>query len=233
MSCFKIGKKAAAVILTLVTLLSVSLVTTVNAEETSSYGIITASALNVRQEPSTSAPIVSTLPNGTYVKVNWLQPGWANITYSTTIYGYVSLDYITIHTGQMPSRAASYSKGQAVVDYAKQFLGTPYVYGGSSPSGFDCSGFTSYVYRQFGVTLNRVTTGQMQNGIWVAKNELQPGDIVGFYSQPGGSYVGHVGIYVGNGMMIHSPHSGDVVKYDSIMTGSYADRYAAGRRIFY
>lgn len=232
MSCLKNRKRAVSFILVVFAVLTFSLVTTVSADESSSYGIITASALNVRQEPSTEAHIVSTLPNGTYVKVNWLQPGWANITYSDTIYGYVSLDYITIHAGEMPSRAAVSSQGQAVVEYAKQFLGTPYVYGGSSPSGFDCSGFTSYVYRHFGITLNRVTTGQMQNGTWVAKNELQPGDIVGFYSQVGGSYVGHVGIYAGNGMMIHSPHTGDVVKYESIMTGTYARRYAAGRRIF-
>lgn len=232
MSCFKNGKRAVAIVLTLITVLTLSLATTVSADEGSSYGIITASALNVRQDPSTEAHIVGVLPNGTYVKVNWLQPGWANITYSDTIYGYVCLDYIAIYAGEMPSRATASSQGQAVVEYAKQFLGTPYRYGGSSPSGFDCSGFTSYVYKHFGVTLNRVTTGQMTNGTWVAKSDLQPGDIVGFYSSPGSGYVGHVGIYVGNGMMIHSPHTGDVVKYETIMTGTYANRYAAGRRIF-
>ena len=81
-----------------------------------------------------------------------------------------------------------------------------------------------------GVTLNRVAADQMTNGTWVASNNLQPGDIVGFTNRSG--YVNHVGIYAGNGMMIHSPQTGDVVKYESIVNGNYSLRLVCGRRIF-
>ena len=81
-----------------------------------------------------------------------------------------------------------------------------------------------------GVTLNRVAADQMTNGTWVPKNALQPGDIVGFANRSG--YINHVGIYVGNGMMIHSPQTGEFVRYESIVTGNYANRLTCGRRIF-
>ncbi len=197
------------------------------------YGMVTASLLNVRASNSTQAAIATQLPYGTNVTVNWTQPGWANVTTYSGISGYVSLDYLEIKEGELPSRSLEVStKGQAVVEIAKQYLGIPYRYGGSSPStGFDCSGFVKYVYSQLGVNLNRVAADQMNNGIWVDQSQLQPGDIIGFYSSSG--YIGHVGIYVGNGMMIHSPQTGDVVKYESVVNGNYGRRGKICRRIFY
>lgn len=196
------------------------------------YGTVTASLLNVRQSNSTSSAILTQLPYGTNVTVNWTQPGWANITTYGGISGYVSMDYLTLVQGELPSRGAVSSKGQAVVDVAKQYLGIPYKYGGSSPqTGFDCSGFVKYVYAQLGVNLNRVAADQMSNGIWVDKSNLMPGDIIGFYNSSGS--ITHVGIYVGNGMMIHSPQTGDVVKYESVAYGNYSRRGVQCRRIFY
>lgn len=201
------------------------------ANDTSQYGIVTASLLNLRANPTTASQIVAQIPNGQAVSVSGLQSGWAKVTYNG-LEGYVSLDYLTLMSGEIPpSRGdAVSSKGQALVELAKTFLGTPYRYGGSSPSGFDCSGFVYYLYKSMGVTLNRVAAGQMTNGTWVPKNALQPGDIVGFTNSSG--YINHVGIYVGNGMMIHSPQTGDVVRYESIVTGNYAKRLTCGRRIF-
>ena len=124
----------------------------------------------------------------------------------------------------------SSTKGMAALEIAKSCLGIPYVYGGSSTSGFDCSGLVYYCYQQVGVTLNRVADDQMKNGVYVDKSELQPGDIIGFTSGDS-SYISHVGIYAGNGMMIHAPQTGDVVKYESLLTGSYSLRYAGARRI--
>lgn len=212
--------------------LVVSLATTMSVSAAGYYGTVTASLLNVRASNSTASAVVSQLPYGTNVSVNWTQPGWANITTYSGQTGYVSLDYLTVVQGELPARGVSSDKGQAVVEIAKQYLGLPYKYGGNSPTtGFDCSGFVKYVYGQMGVTLNRVAADQMSNGIWVDFSQLQPGDIIGFTNSSG--YVGHVGIYVGNGMMIHSPQTGDVIKYESVVSGSYGSRGKICRRIFY
>jgi peptidoglycan hydrolase CwlO-like protein len=125
-----------------------------------------------------------------------------------------------------PSRGAASYSSDAVVAYASNFLGTRYVWGGSSPQpGFDCSGFTSYVYRHFGVSLPRVSAAQATVGTAVAASDLQPGDLV-FFKKPG-RRIHHVGIYVGDGAYIHSPQTGDVVKI-SILS-SRRDFYTARR----
>ena len=221
-------KKLLAFILAFVIIISAAQLTALAAE--SSYGIVTASLLNLRQSPNTSCAILAQIPNGQAVSVKSIDSGWAKVTYNNTE-GYVSLEYLKIMKGEMPNRSdAVSSKGQAVVELAKKYLGTPYVYGGSSPAGFDCSGFVYYIYKQMGITLNRVAADQMQNGSWIAAHNLQPGDIVGFSNSSG--YINHVGIYAGNGVMIHSPQTGDVVKYESIFTGNYGLRLVCGRRIF-
>ena len=227
MNCFKrIIAAAAAVVIAL----SAMLVPTA-AEEQKRYGLVTASLLNLRSSASTSSAILAQIPNGQTVSVLGLQSGWAKVTYYGTT-GFVSLDYLKVMSGENPAsrNGAVSSKGQAIVELAKKYLGTPYVYGGSSPSGFDCSGFVYFLYKNMGVTLNRAAADQMTNGTWVPKNALQPGDIVGFANKSG--YINHVGIYAGNGMMIHSPQTGDVVRYESIVTGNYARRLTCGRRIF-
>ncbi|WP_411680851.1 NlpC/P60 family protein [Clostridium thailandense] len=111
-----------------------------------------------------------------------------------------------------------------VVSYASNFLGTPYVWGGTSPSGFDCSGFTQYVYGHFGVGLGRTTYEQISDGVAVSRSQLQPGDLVLFGTS---SNPHHVGIYVGDGMYIHAPRTGDVVKVSSLDRGDFV----AGRRV--
>ncbi len=221
-------KRILAVVLAIVIVAGMASFTAFAAE--GSYGIVTASLLNLRQSPNTSCAILAQIPNGQAVQVLSINAGWANVTYAGSN-GYVSMDYLKIMQGEMPNRSdAVSSKGQAVVELAKKYLGIPYVYGGSSPSGFDCSGFVYFLYKQMGVTLNRVANDQMRNGTWIPKDKLQPGDIVGFANSSG--YVNHVGIYAGNGMMIHSPQTGDVVKYESIVTGNYSLRLVCGRRIF-
>ena len=111
-----------------------------------------------------------------------------------------------------------------VVGIAMQYLGTPYVYGGASPSGFDCSGFVMYVFAQIGVSLPHNAAAQYGSGTPVDQSQLQPGDLVFFDG------LGHVGIYVGGGSFVHSPHSGDVVKISS-MSGWYASTYVGARRL--
>jgi peptidoglycan DL-endopeptidase CwlO len=111
-----------------------------------------------------------------------------------------------------------------VVGIAMHYLGTPYVWGGASPSGFDCSGFVMYVFAQVGVSLPHSSYAQYGYGSPVSRGDLQPGDLVFFDG------LGHVGIYVGGGSFIHAPHTGDVVKISS-MTGWYASTFVGGRRM--
>jgi peptidoglycan DL-endopeptidase CwlO len=111
-----------------------------------------------------------------------------------------------------------------VVGIAMQYLGVPYVWGGSSPRGFDCSGLVSYVFAQIGVSLPHSSYAQFGMGTAVSISQLQPGDLVFFTG------ASHVGIYIGGGQFIHAPHTGDVVKISSL-SGYYSSNFAGGRRI--
>ena len=125
--------------------------------------------------------------------------------------------------------------GQAIADYAQEFLGVPYVWGGTTPSGFDCSGFIQYVFRHFGYELPRGTNAQLNCGTAVAKSELQPGDII-FFRDPEyaeGGPTSHAGIYIGGGEFIHaSTYNGNErVQIHPLSNAYYTRVYAAARRI--
>jgi len=123
-----------------------------------------------------------------------------------------------------PGVPAPPSRYGGVVGVAMQYLGTPYVWGGASPSGFDCSGLVMYAFGQIGVSLPHSSYAQYGYGSAVSRGDLQAGDLVFFDG------LGHVGIYVGGGSFIHAPHTGDVVKISS-MTGWYASSYVGARRL--
>lgn len=116
----------------------------------------------------------------------------------------------------------------SVIDIAKQYLGTPYKYGGTTPAGFDCSGFVQFVYKQAGVNLPRATTSQWGVGKAISKSELQPGDLV-FFSGTYRSGISHDGIYVGNNQFIHSSSSGVVIT--SLSTNYWGPKYSGARRV--
>ena len=121
------------------------------------------------------------------------------------------------------------SKGQQIVNLASKYLGVKYVYGGSSPAGFDCSGLVQYVCKQLGISVNRSSRDQYKNGVYVAKSDLQPGDLV-FFAK--GKTISHVGIYAGNGQVIHSPRPGKVVCYVPFASMCSYSNYVGARRVY-
>ncbi len=187
-------------------------------------GVVNVGVLNVRETPNSH--VIGQLTYGQNVAVTGCENGWYKIDYNGKI-GYIFGNYVTItkdDAAEMQKEDAqdAYTKmGENILSYAKQFLGVPYVYGGSSPYGFDCSGFVKYVYQNFGVNLPRTSYSQMQSGYAVNYENMLPGDILVFR---GG---GHVGIYAGNGTYIHAPSTGRSVSIDPL------DRSViAVRRIF-
>lgn len=207
--------------------------------------IVCDTTVNLREQPNTSSSVLASLSNSTAVSVTGVYQGWYKVSCNGKN-GYVHPDYITFAAVQTPapaenkapvtpdSNVVSYtgtSEARAeVLEYAAQFLGTPYVYGGSSPSGFDCSGFTSYVFNNTVGSIPRVAQSQFNATTHVSREELLPGDLVFFGSSA--SSISHVGIYVGDDTFIHSPHTGDVVKYESL-SGNYASRFQGGGRVIF
>ncbi len=109
---------------------------------------------------------------------------------------------------------------------AEQELGVPYVWGGASPSGFDCSGLTMWVYAQLGIHLDHYTGSQWNEGVHVPESQLAPGDLVFFEPT-----LGHVGMYIGNGAFIHAPHTGTVVQISSLSDPWYSSEYQGAVRV--
>lgn len=120
--------------------------------------------------------------------------------------------------------------GAQILSKAQSYLGSPYVYGGASPSGFDCSGFVYYVYGTFGISVGRTPAAQASAGTQVDKASLQVGDIV-LFAGTGGSGITHAGIYAGNGQFIHSPNSRSTVSYSDLNSGYWSEHFYCGIRV--
>ena len=214
--------------------------------------VIPNDGLNLRRGPGTDFDIIDVIPHGTLLHIIGCENGtWLEVVYGDNV-GFVSMDFLEIYEddafdfGYNIDVSEDYdfsafenyyasdevTNAQSTVsDFAKLFLGVPYVYGGMSPSGFDCSGFVSYVYSKFGYSLPRRSFDMAGVGIPVSKDNLVPGDILLFTTYSAG--VSHVGIYVGDGKLIHAPKPGDVVRYDDLDSSYYASRYLGARRIIY
>ena len=205
------------------------------------YGSIDYSLVNIRSGPSTGYSLVDQAGYGEKVFIFGFNCGWYKVKYNGQI-GYIRSDLVSLlekrycnyggsGSGSSSSGSSSYessSIGQQIATYAQKFVGYPYVYGGTSPSGFDCSGFVQYIYRQFGYSINRTATAQLSNGYSVSYDNLRPGDLV-FFGY--GSSASHVGMYIGNGQIVHAQNSSTGVVITSLSDSWYASRYIGARRI--
>ena len=206
-------------------------------------GSVDASLVNLRNGPSTSTTMLEQLKAGEEVEIFGFNSGWYKVRYEGQI-GYIRSDLVTLlekplnNTGlaatssddetSSGSTSTEADLGQQIATYAQQFVGYPYVYGGSSPSGFDCSGFMQYVFSQFGYSINRTATAQLANGYSVAYEDLRPGDIIYFGY---GSTASHVGMYIGNGQFVHAENSSTGVVITDLSVSWYANRYLCAHRI--
>ncbi|MCR4436892.1 MAG: SH3 domain-containing C40 family peptidase [Clostridiales bacterium] len=212
-------------------------------------GVITDKSINLRNYPSTTASdVIRSLKEGEKVRVVSRWENWYKVQTSGKTIGWVRNDLIRIDGANAPENSAAPStpkpiplekpkevvpRGQQVVNYARKFLGVRYVWGGTSPRGFDCSGFVQYVYRQFGVRLNRVAADQATQGIKVSRNNLKPGDMVFFDTDGGRNNISHVGIYVGGGKFIEasSGYSTHKVIITDMSSGYYSRKFITARRV--
>ena len=205
---------------------------------------ITTAVLNMRSGPGTENSIVTKLYEGSVAKIIGINNAWFKVQYGGET-GYISPDYVSVVpykstvTASAPvavsssSGTATAASGtrQQIIDYAAQFLGCKYVYGGNTPSGFDCSGYVKYVFKHFGVELTRTSASQYSTSVRIKKSELKIGDLVFFSQTAGSSKVGHVGIYVGGGQFIHAAAPGKGVRYDSLNSSYYSSHYIGSGRV--
>lgn len=217
---------------------------------------VSAETLNMRETANNNAKLINQLKVNTKVTVLETEGTWSKIKVNGKT-GYVASKYLSDKKVDVTSRSEEISRGKQntqtentssknesntqgtsssasgnnIVAYAKKYMGYKYASGGSSPStGFDCSGFTSYVYKQCGISISRSSSAQASNGTAVSKSNLQPGDLVIFNNRANTS-IGHVGIYIGGNTFIHAGNSGTGVITTSLSDSYYSARYVTGRRI--
>jgi len=217
------------------------------------YGEITGSKVNIRSGPGTNYAIIAQGRAGEKGYIIGVNNQWYKIIFGNTI-GYIRSDYMKLtqipyenqaspnkplffiggkSTGVKPSASALQNPGaanaSAIIATAKAYLGVPYVWGGSSPSGFDCSGFVQYVFAKHGISLPRTSKQQWGVGTAVSKSNLLPGDLV-FFANTYTSGVSHLGIYLGSGQFIHASSSKGVI-ISELSNSYWASHYHGAKRI--
>ena len=191
------------------------------------YGRVNTDGVNVRADATTDSEALASVDTGTAVTVNGFKNGWYSVTCKYGTEGYIRSDFLDL------TAAADSGSSNGILATAKQHLGTRYTWGGSAPGGFDCSGFTMYVYKQYGYSLPHTASGQWASGIGTkvsSISSLQPGDLVFFndLSRNAGKACSHVGIYAGNGQFIHSSSSKNGVIYSDLTSGYYNTYFKGG-----
>ena len=198
------------------------------------YGVVLPSGLNVRTGPGVDYSCVTVLTQRTVVEIHGVDNGWFKVSCGD-VEGYVSGAYLETCKDDSGNRGDDPiydpTLGNQIVEYAAQFIGTPYVWGGNGPDSFDCSGLTKYVYAHFGYEINRTARDQSYNGVKVSWDELQPGDLIFFHTMETSYYITHVAIYAGDGQIIHAPTTGKTVEYADLYSNYYTRNFVCARRI--
>lgn len=218
------------------------------------YGTVTANKVNLRTGPGTSNRSVAQANTGERAYIIGFNQQWYKVIFKDLIC-YIRSDYLELtqipyenkastneplffvngkSTGITPSAEAlsnadSASIRSRIISEAQKHLGTPYVWGGTTPQGFDCSGYVQYVMVKCGISIARTTLQQVNAGSYIPKNSLQPGDLV-FLQNTYREGVSHVGIYIGNNQMIHASSSKGVT-ISSLLSSYYLEHYHSARRL--
>lgn len=187
------------------------------------------SSLRVRSGASTNTSVIGYLYSDAVFDIISKESSWYKIsfdTYSTKRIGYVHGDYVK----EFYEKQENNILGTRISEYAKRFLGVPYVWGGATPKGFDCSGLVQYAYDEFKVTIGRTTWDQISQGNRIERSNLKPGDLIFFGSKETPNNPTHVGMYIGNNEFIHAPRPGDIVKISNL--SSFNMNYIQANRYF-
>lgn len=229
---------------------------TSNEKDINKTGIINVETAKVREKASSTAKVIDFLDYNDKVTIVAEDGEWYKITSPKS--GYVNKKLVTISDDTLTSRSlteerkvitdettvnqetndslnqvfTNFNNGNKVADYAKQYLGYSYVVGGKTPeSGFDCSGFTRYVYLNFGYNLGNTAASQTNIGVEISREDMQVGDLILFYNE-GKTSIGHTGVYIGNGEFVHAANPDRGVVTDNINSNSYYnERFVSARRI--
>ena len=201
------------------------------------YGRVNCGGVRVRTAATTESDVATTLTEDTAFTVTGFVDGWYSVQCKDETTGYIRSDLVDLIPSLDYGTVTASSSGSSIVTLAQKYLGVRYVYGGASPKGFDCSGFTMYVYSQFGVSLPHTATGQWQSGKGTrvySISALQPGDLV-FFNDPSrnaGKACSHAGIYVGGGQFIHASSSrSNGVIHSTLLSGYYNTYFVGGIHI--
>lgn len=184
-------------------------------------GIVTGDGVRMRSGPDTTYSVIGYYNRGTKMTLTGKTGNWYAVSYNG-LKGYISADYISLSSGN--------TQAEKIIETAKQYLGTPYVYGGASPGGFDCSGFIYFLYTQYGYSIYRTASTQFaHDGVPVDKEDLIPGDLVFFGDS--NDPIAHVGMYIGDGEFIHSSSGDGKVTITKLSMNYYTKYYAGAKRI--
>lgn len=191
----------------------------------------------ISADPSLSADLLGIYYKETAITVTGITGGWYTVDYGDET-GYIRCDHILLDGMDAPlvfdetEDETQTNEGEAIVASAMDYLGVRYVYGGSSPSGFDCSGLVYYICTNLGYNVSRTAAAQVGNGISVTDADLEPGDLV-FFANGGGGSVGHVGIYIGDGQFVHACSGTGRVMISNLSESYYASYYCGATRLAY